>query len=217
MRSVEDILAAFKRVPPKFLTYGDSVIQVNRYLIVLVAVLAATSVLLAFTATKAKYIYIDPSQITGVARVGYVPQRAVEDFASYFVSRLMNVTPEDALAQYRAAYVLMSPQLASKMKGVLEGEIKTLQTGDMFISTIPTRVTVARSAADTFNLTVLARKDSFSFGKLTSERFLEITLVVKKTAPKELNPFGLEVQSYDYREVDRTAVYGVPTAGAPQS
>ena len=191
----------------RFLHYGDDLRRFNRIVVILCVVLTAAVAILATQVGRSKFIYIDPDKIVGEAKVGYVPPKYVDLFSKYFVSTLMTAMPEDAFAAHKAAYVLMSKQLASKMKSTLEGEIETIKQGNLYIWTIPVRVSSEQTGRDNYTVKLWARKVSFSFGKPVGDKYIECQLTINKTAPKELNPFGLEVDGYDYKEVDRETAY----------
>ena len=200
---------------PRFLHYGDDVRRHNRILVILNVILVVAVVFLASQVGRSKFIYIDPDKIVGDAKVGYVPPHYVDYFASHFVVTLMTVTPVDALAQYKSAYGLMSSQLASKMKTILESEIEMVKQGNLFVTTVPVRINTTQTGKGAYAVTLWARKASFSFGKLVGEKFIECQLDVRKTAPREMDPYGLEVQSYDFKEVDEATAYNSGNGNAP--
>ena len=182
-----------------FLGFGEDAKFLIRCLVVIVCILGVSVVGLAYKVFNRDVLYINPSAITGTARVGYITPEFAGAFADAFVSYLGNVNKESANTQYRQAYLLMSPELQSALQPVLRKDLEAINSSDLSIQTVPIKHNTEGYTGKTFNITVNATRVSWSRGQVGSKQTAIYTIACQKASVTQTNPFGLEVISYDFK------------------
>jgi len=195
-----------------FVDYGEESRFLIKILTTLVILLTCIIVILGFLTVKQKILYINPSVITGTARVGYIPDDYVSYFAMTFVFFRGNANPYSVLEQYKTAYQMMSPRLQSAEKSALEKEVDEIQKSQMSIQTTPVSDSVKYNG-DEYIVSIKAIKVSWVYGKESSKEEINYTIVCKKSNIRKSNPFGMEVVSYDFKTRPIPDNYTVNTAG----
>ncbi|MBE0427220.1 MAG: hypothetical protein IBX72_11335 [Nitrospirae bacterium] len=183
-----------------FVQYGED----SRFLIkVLTIIICVETLVIGFLglfSIKQKIVYINPSSVIGTARVGYVPDEMKAYFAMTFVSFLGNVNPHSAFEQYKAAYQLMSPKLQSAMKSNLESEIAEINKSNISIQTTPLKHKV-KNSGESATVDIEAVRISYVYGQETKKEKVLYSITCHKARTRASNPFGLEVNSYDYKVI----------------
>ena len=196
-----------------FLGFGEDAKFLIRMLTAVVCVLLVAVAFLAYKVFNRDVLYINPSAITGTARVGYITNEYAGSFGDAFVNYIGNVNREAANAQYRQAYLMMSPQLQSSMQPVLRKDLEAINSSDISIQTVPLSHEIQGNAGKTFNITVKATRISWTGGQAGSKQLVVYTMDCQKAKVTQENPFGLEVISYDFKISNDTAVNSVSPAG----
>ncbi len=185
-----------------FVNYGDDARFVTKVLTIIIVVETLVIAFLGFFSVKKDIVYINPSNVIGTARVGYVPDDAVAFFGMAFLSFIGNVNPYSVFEQYKSAYELMSPRLQSGMLTSLNKDIKQIGSSNISIQTIPLKYTVV-SSGDIYTLNIEAVKVSYAYGQESQNLKLLYTIKCDKTTTSPVNPFGLEVLSYDWKVTEK--------------
>jgi hypothetical protein len=196
-----------------FLGFGDSARFLIRMLTTSLCVALITIALLAYKVFNRDVLYINPSAITGTARVGYVTAEYAGSFGEAFVSYIGNVNKESATSQYKKAYLLMSPQLQSSMHDVFLKDLNAINSSDISIQTVPLSHEVQGNTGKTFNIMVKATRTSWSGGQAGSRQIVVYSMACQKAKITEQNPFGLEVTSYDFKIMGDAANYNAAPVG----
>ncbi len=181
-----------------FLGFGEDAKFLIRCLVVVVCVLGVAVAGLAYKVYNRDVLYINPSAITGTARVGYITREYAGAFGDTFVSYLGNVNKESADSQYRHAYLLMSSQLQSALQPVLRKDLEAIDSSDLSIQTVPISHDIQGNTGKDFNITVKATRILWSRGQVGSKQTAIYTMSCQKASITDSNPFGMEVVSYDF-------------------
>jgi type IV secretory pathway component VirB8 len=183
-----------------FIEYGKDSNFIIKVLTIVICVETFVIAFLGLFIVKQKIVYINPSSVIGTSRVGYVPDEMSAYFAMTFISFLGNINPYSAFEQYKAAYQLMSPKLQSAMKSNLESEIAEINKSNISIQTTPIKYKV-KNSGESASIDIEAIRISYAYGQEAKKEKVLYNINCNKAKTRASNPFGLEVNSYDYKVI----------------
>lgn len=185
-----------------FLEYGEDQRFLIKVLVIIAGVAVAGVVILGLLAVKERIVYVNPSNVIGTAKVGYVPDEYVSYFGMTFIFFLGNANKYSVEEQYKSAMLLMSQQLESAVDARLMSEIKDIQQSNLSVETHPTAYyPVARGDNDMFTLSIEAIRTSYAFGQPGTPQKLLYTINCRTARTRKSDPFGLEVTNYDFKVI----------------
>lgn len=197
-----------------FVEYGKDSRYLIRILAMVICVEAAVIVLLGMAVVKGNIIYINPDNVIGTAKRGYVPDDYAAYFGMMFIHFRGNSSPATVKEQYRSAFALMSARLQSQEADILKKEANEIIGSNISLQTIPTGYAV-RSSNEGFSIDIEAMRISYAYGQEASRKIVKYLISCNKTRTTKSNPFGLEVSSYDYKVIeDKTDNSAVGGTGA---
>lgn len=181
-----------------FIQYGEELRLVNRILVITVLVLAVLVVLLVFSVTGKRIIYINPSSVIGTGAPGVVTEQYVEYFARYFLYLMGNFSSKTIEDMYQQALYLMKPSLAKAVVDMLNSEINEASRSDIAIESFIEKIDVTRSDGDGFLVKAECLRDYYAGGKLVVRKRIGYNLLIGRADFRnEKNPFGLWVVDYE--------------------
>jgi hypothetical protein len=131
----------------------------------------------------------------GVAEAGHVPDAVVEGFVARVVALLGNLTPATASAGYEQSRRYLAPRVADLLGAQARDDLKRIEESQL---TTSFAIHEARVAAhgDGWRVSVRGARQSWSRGQFLGEDRVRYTVDVARTAPSDLNPWGLHVSGW---------------------
>lgn len=182
-----------------FLEYGKDSRFLIKILTVVSCLFAVVILLLGVSIMRQNVVYINPANVIGTAKVGYIPDSSAIYFGMAFVHFLGNVSPQTVKQQYSSAFFLMSPRLQSAVLDRLRRESDEIAASNIAVQTIPTEVNITERGNNNFTIEITASRVAYAMGREASRTTVRYTIHCSRAKINANNPFGLEVTSYDFR------------------
>ncbi|MEW6409766.1 MAG: TraE/TraK family type IV conjugative transfer system protein [Nitrospirota bacterium] len=190
----------------KFWDYGEDLKVINRRLSIiaigeagLIVILIIAILVMTF---RINITYIDVDKVVGETVVGHIPAGVPSIFVRYYFYQKKNVNPGTVDGQYALAYRLMTSRYASEQKPTLLSEINRIKESQLAYTFTPDGEPDVAESSNGYEITIKGDQRTYIGGKESGiKNILCKVKVVRGRYKTPLNPFGLEIDDENCREI----------------
>ncbi len=144
--------------------------------------------------------YITESLQTGIAKPNTDTKSLAIVFASAWILNWANYTPATIESMYQRCQKFMSPSLLAKTQSRLNNDVQEVLKNSISSFFTPSADTEVKNTPYGLSILIKGEKGVYFGKEQMSRQTITYTLLLKKTAVTEENPYGLYVESISQEE-----------------